>query len=83
MNMVLRSGTNTGEDKEKQPGDNVWVRKTPTKASELYLGCTKEIDMEATKSFVEVSTLASKKQSEPGMDLSMITTFLETCMKLL
>lgn len=39
--------------------------------------------MEAKKSFAEASTLGSKDQLEPGMDPSMLTTFLETCMKLL
>jgi len=39
--------------------------------------------MEAKKSFIEVSTSCSKDQLEPGMDPSMITTFMETCMKLL
>lgn len=39
--------------------------------------------MEAKKSFTEASTSGSKDQLEPGMDSSMLTTFLETCMKLL
>ena len=39
--------------------------------------------MEAKKSFTEASTSGSKDQLEPGMDTSMLTTFLETCMKLL
>lgn len=39
--------------------------------------------MEAKKSFTEASTLGSKDQPEPGIDPSMLTTFLETCMKLL
>ena len=39
--------------------------------------------MEAKKSFVEASTLGSKDQPEPGMDSSMLTTFMETCMKLM
>lgn len=39
--------------------------------------------MEAKKSFIEASTLGSKDQLELGMDPSMLTTFLETCMKLL
>jgi len=43
----------------------------------------KETFMEAKKSFKEASTLGSKDQIEPGMDPSMLTTFLETCMKLL
>ena len=39
--------------------------------------------MEAKKSFVEASSSGSKDQPKPGMDPSMLTTFLETCMKLL
>jgi len=39
--------------------------------------------MEAKKSFIEASTSGGKDQLEPGMDPSMLTTFLETCMKLL
>ena len=81
--MVLRSGANEEEDKNKQPGDDVWVCKTPIKVPKLDSGCMKEIDMEAAKSFAEVSTLGSKKQSELGVDPSMVTTFLETGMKLL
>jgi len=39
---------------------------------------TKEMFMEAKKSFAEASTLGSKDQPKPGMDTSMLTTFLET-----
>lgn len=39
--------------------------------------------MEAKKSFIEASTLGSKDKLEPEMDPSMLTTFLETFMKLL
>ena len=39
--------------------------------------------MEDKKSFIEASTSGSKDQPEPRMDTSMLTTFLETCMKLL
>ena len=39
--------------------------------------------MEAKKSFVEASTSGSKDKLELEMDPSMITNFLETCMKLL
>jgi len=39
--------------------------------------------MEDKKSFMEASTSSSKDQLEPGIDPSMLTTFLETCMKLL
>ena len=39
--------------------------------------------MEAKKSSVEVSSSGSKDQPQMGLDPSMLTTFLETCMKLL
>ena len=39
--------------------------------------------MEVKKSFTDASTLGSKDKPEPKMDPSMLTTFLETCMKLL
>ena len=43
----------------------------------------KETFMETKKSFTEASTSGSKDQLEPGMDPSMLTTFLEICMKFL
>jgi len=39
--------------------------------------------MEAKKSFVKASTSGSKHKLELEMDPLMLTTFLETCMKLL
>jgi len=39
--------------------------------------------MEARKSFIDASTSKIKDRSELEMDPSMLTTFLETCMKLL
>ena len=39
--------------------------------------------MEAKKSFAQASTSGSKDNPELEMDPSMLTTFLETCMKLL
>jgi len=50
------------------------------------LECTKETFMEAKKRFAEASTLGSKEKLVEEIeekDPSMITTFLETCMKLL
>jgi len=67
--MMLRSGTATGEDKGKLTKEDAGVRK--------------ETCLEARKSFAKVSTLGSKDQFELEMDPSMLTTFLETCMKLL
>jgi len=50
---------------------------------EFDFECAKETFMEAKKSFVDASTLGRKDRPEPGMDPSMLTPFLETCMKLL
>ena len=82
VNIVLRSGATTGEDKGKQLEEDTWVRKGPTKEPEFDLECAKETFMEAKKRFIEASTSGSKDQLELGMDPSMLTTFLETCMKL-
>ena len=83
VNMMLRSGTTTREDKGKQLEEDTWVRKAPAKEPKFDLKNAKETFMEANKSFVEASTSSSKNQPEPGMDPSMLTTYLETCMKLL
>jgi len=83
VNMMLRSGTTIGEDKGNQLKEDTWVCKDPTKEIEFDLEHIKETFMEAKKSFMEASTLGSKDQLEPRMDPSMLTTFLETCMKLL
>ena len=39
--------------------------------------------MEAKSSFADASTSGSKEKMDPEMDPSILTTFLETCMKLL
>lgn len=83
VNMMLRSGVTTREDKGKQPEEYTWVRKAPTKEPEFDLERARETFMEAKKSFKEAATSGSKDQPEPGMEPSMLTTFLETCMKLL
>jgi len=82
VNIVLRSGIATSDDKGNQPEDSTWVRKAPTKEAEFNLERAEEF-MEAKKRFVKASTLGSKDKSELEMDPSMLTTFLETCMKLL
>jgi len=83
INMMLRSSMTMGDDKEKQPEESMWVHKAPIKESEFDLEHTKETFMEAKKSFIEASTLGSEDQLKLGMDPSMLTTSLETCMKLL
>ena len=68
---------------DKQPKDSTWVRKTSGKEAEFDLERTCETFMEAKKRFVEASTSGSKDKLDQEMDPSMLTTFLETCMKLL
>jgi len=83
VNIVLRSGIVMGDDKGKQLEDNTWVRKALVKEVEFDFERTRETFMEAKKSFANASTSGSKDRLEPEMDPSMLTTFLETCMKLL
>ena len=83
VNIVLRSGIMTRDDKGKQPEESAWVHKAPIKEPEFNSEHVKETFMEAKKSFMEASTSSSKDQLELEMDPSMLTTFLETCMKLL
>jgi len=88
MNIVLRSGIKTSDDKEKYLREEGWIPKAPKKEVGFGLECAKEKFMEAKKSFTEASTSGSQKKlwetSMPTeVDPSLITTFLETCMKLL
>jgi len=83
VNLMLRSGAATGEDKGKLTEEGLGVCKTPTKKPEFNLECAKKTFMEAKKSFAEVSSSSGKDQPEPEIDPSMLSTFLETCMKLL
>jgi len=80
---VLRSGITRGDDKGKQPKDNTWVRKAPTKETEFNFEHARETFREVKKSLAEASTSGSKDKPNQEMDPSMLTTFLETCMKLL
>lgn len=83
VNMMLKSSITMGDDKGKKLEESVWIRKAPTKEPEFDLEKTKEKFMEAKKSFMEASTSGSKDQLEPGMDPSILTPFMETCMKLM
>jgi len=83
MNMMLRSGMKTGEDKGKQLEEDTWVCKVLVKEPKFDLEHIKETFTEAKKSCTKASTFSSKYQLELEMDPSMLTTFLETCMKLL
>ena len=69
VNMVLRSGMAIGVDRRNLSKEDIGVGK------ETYL--------EAWESFGDVSTLDNRDQPESDRVPSMITTFLETCIKLL
>lgn len=73
----------TSEDKGKHPEESEWVHRASGKKTKFDLEHTKETFMEVNKSFTEASTSESKENLTEEMDLSMITTFLETCMKFL
>ena len=83
VNIMLQSGIMMGYDKGKQLEDSTLVHKDSVKEEEFDLERTRETFMEAKKSFVDASTLGSKDRLELEMDPSMLTMFLETCMKLL
>ena len=59
VNIVLRSGIMTGDDKGKYLEEDEWVRKTSEKEVGFDLEHAKETFMEAKKSFAEASTLGS------------------------
>jgi len=57
------------------------LQKALVKEAEFDLERTPKTFMEARKSFTKASTSGSKDNPEQEMDPSMLTTFLETCMK--
>jgi len=83
VNIMLRSGVATGDDKGKQTEGGTWVHKAPMKEAEFDLERAHETFMEAKKSFTEASTSGSWHKPDLEMDPFMLMTFLETCMKLL
>lgn len=56
VNIMLRSGVMTGDDKGKQPVEDGWVYKAPKNEVGFDLDPVKETFMEANKIFVEAST---------------------------
>ena len=64
VNVVLRSGITTRDDKGKEPKDNTWFHKALVKEAEFDLECALETFMEAKKSFTEASTSGSKDKPE-------------------
>jgi len=83
LNIILRSEIATGDENGKQPEEGGWVRKAPEKEVGFDLEHAKETFMEAKKSFAEASTLGSQDKLPTEVDPFVLTTFLETCMKLL
>jgi len=83
ISIVLGTGATTGEDKGKQPEEGEWVRKSPEKETGFDLEHAKETFMEVKKSFAKAFTSRSQEKPAKEMDPSMITMFLETCVKLL
>lgn len=78
----------TGDNKGKQPEENGWVYKALEKEVCFNLECVKEKFMEANKSFAEAYSLGSQDKLPKINTLieinpSILTTFLETCMKLM
>ena len=60
-----------------------WVCKAPAKEAEFDLERARETFKEVKKSFAEASTSRRKDKPDQEMDPSILTIFLETCMKLL
>ena len=92
INVVTRCGaTMQIQNKEKQP-DEAWVRKAPEKIPTFDVGREKETFMESQKDFVDLSTSIAPAQQhqqqsqsqEASMDkVSTLSSFLQSCMKLL
>lgn len=59
VNIMLRSGMMTSDDKVKQPKESEWVCKAPEKDVGFDLEHVREIFMEAKKRFAEASTSES------------------------
>jgi len=77
INMVLRSGTVVGRNENEKRYD------LPMQEHNTELKEGKTRPREAQWGFVKAFTPERRDQMEARVDPSMITTFLETCMKLL
>lgn len=62
INIVTRSGMETGADKGKKLEDDGWVRKVAEKEVDFDLNCTKETFMETKKNFDEASTSETQEK---------------------
>ena len=92
INIVTRSGATTQVQNKEKQHDESWVRKTPEKVPTFDVGREKETFMEAKKYFVDPSTAVAPAQQhqqqsqsqEASTDkVSTLSTFLQSCMKLL
>ena len=92
INVVTRSGATTQvQNKEKQP-DEAWVRKTPEKIAAFDVEREKGTFMEAKKDFADPRISVAPMQQhqhqlqsqEASPDqVSTLSSFLQSCMKLL
>ena len=92
INVVTRSGATTQvQNKGKQP-DKAWVHKTPEKIPSFDVGREKRTFMEAKKDFADsrpsVATTQQHQQQLQSQEASpdqvcTLTSFLQSCMKLL
>src|SRR5271156_5824801 len=92
LHVVTRSGASTElQNKGKQIAEP-WVRKTPEKIPSFDVRREKDTFMEARKDFADSSTSVSTTQKlrhqlqsqEASFDqVSTLTSFLQSCMKLL
>lgn len=94
VNIVTRSSITTREDKGKQQEEDIWVRKAANKDVGFDLNKEKETFMEAKRRFADIGASTSRAQNictgKPAeisiaqeTDPSLLTSFLQTCMKLL
>lgn len=83
INMMLRSDLATKEDKGKNLEKDMWVCKAPRKATRIWFGAGKGNFLEAKKNFAKALTSSSEEQPDLKQDNALVTTFLETYMKLL
>jgi len=71
VNIVLRSGMMTSDDKGKQPEEGGWVHKTPEKEVGFDLEHAKEMFMEEKKNFAKASTSESQDRLCEEVDPSI------------
>jgi len=83
INMVLRSDATIEGNMWQKHAEDGKSRNAPTKEPNSETEQVMKTSGEAQRSVVEASTPSTRDQTESRLDPSMITTILETCMKLL